>query len=68
MKISGKTLAQVEKEKAKSERSRRIDELMARLRETDFYTLPDYDKEKPDILAQRQAWRDEIRQIKNKEE
>ena len=41
----------------------RIAELKQKLRETDYVSLPDYDKDKPEILADRQAWRDEIRQL-----
>jgi len=38
-------------------------ELKRNLAETDYITLPDYDKDKPEVLADRQAWRDEIRQL-----
>jgi len=41
----------------------RIAELKQLLRDTDFVALPDYDKDKPDVLAQRQAWRSEIREL-----
>ena len=41
----------------------RIAELMAFLRDTDYITLSDYDKDKPDVLAQRKAWREEIRSL-----
>ena len=41
----------------------RIAELKEKLRDTDYITLPDYDKDKPEILTDRQAWRDEIRQL-----
>ena len=41
----------------------RIAELKRNLAETDYVTLPDYDKDKPEVLADRQAWRDEIRQL-----
>ena len=41
----------------------RIAELKQKLRETDYVSLPDYDKDKPEILADRQAWRDEIRSL-----
>lgn len=39
----------------------RIAELQNLLRETDYVALPDYDKDKPEVLAQRAAWRAEIR-------
>ncbi len=41
----------------------RISELQQKLRDTDYVGLQDYDKDKPEIIAQRQAWRDEIRQL-----
>jgi hypothetical protein len=41
----------------------RIAELKQLLRETDYVALPDYDKDKADVIAQRQAWRDEIREL-----
>jgi hypothetical protein len=41
----------------------RIAELKQLLASTDYVTLSDYDKDKPEILADRQAWRDEIRQL-----
>ena len=41
----------------------RIAELKSLLASTDYVALPDYDKDKQDILAQRQAWRDEIRTL-----
>jgi hypothetical protein len=41
----------------------RIAELQQKLRDTDYVTLSDYDKDKPEILADRKAWRDEIRQL-----
>lgn len=41
----------------------RILELKRFLAETDYVALPDYDKSKPEVLAQRQAWREEIRTL-----
>ena len=41
----------------------RISELKQKLLDTDYVALSDYDKDKPEILADRQAWRDEIRQL-----
>lgn len=41
----------------------RIAELKRLLRETDYVALSDYDKEKPDVLAQRAAWRTELRSL-----
>ena len=41
----------------------RIAELKKMLIETDYVALPDYDKDKSDVLADRQAWREEIRTL-----
>jgi hypothetical protein len=41
----------------------RIAELKKLLSETDYVALPDYDKDKADIIAQRQLWREEIRTL-----
>lgn len=41
----------------------RIAELKQLLADTDYIAMPDYDKSKPEILAQRQVWRDEIRRL-----
>lgn len=46
-----------------SETLQRIAELKDKLKGTDYVTLSDYDKDKPEILADRQAWRDEIRSL-----
>ena len=43
----------------------RIAELKQKLRDTDYVTLADYDKDKPEVLADRQKWRDEIRTLEN---
>ena len=58
MKISINT----EKQK-RDQAKERIAELKDKLKDTDYVTLSDYDKDKPEILADRQAWRDEIRQL-----
>ena len=51
-------------EKQKRDQAKeRIAELQQKLSDTDYVALPDYDKDKPEILADRQAWRDEIRQL-----
>ena len=42
-----------------------IAKLKQLLRDTDFITLPDYDQDKPDVLAQRQAWREAIRALED---
>lgn len=41
----------------------RIFELKGLLSSTDYKVLPDYDKPDENIKAQRQAWREEIRQL-----
>jgi hypothetical protein len=41
----------------------RIAELKQLLADTDYVALSDYDKSKPEVLAQRQAWREEIRML-----
>jgi hypothetical protein len=46
---------------------RKVDERIAELKQllldSDYKVLPDYDKPSEDIKAQRQAWRDEIREL-----
>ena len=51
--------AKLEKEQAKT----RLAELLKLLRDTDYIDLPSYDKEKPEIMAQRAEWRAEIRKL-----
>jgi hypothetical protein len=41
----------------------RIAELKQLLRDTDYVGLSDYDKEKTELVAQRKAWRDELRTL-----
>ena len=41
----------------------RIAEMQTLLRDTDYIALSDYDKDKPEVIAQRAAWRAEIRQL-----
>ena len=41
----------------------RIAELKQLLAASDYVALSDYDKDKPDVLAQRQAWRVELREL-----
>lgn len=43
----------------------RIAELKALLNQSDFKVLPDYDQPNVDIKLQRQAWREEIRQLED---
>ena len=58
-----KTAEQLAQEKAQADAQARVSELQQKLRDTDYVTLPDYDKDKPEILVDRQAWRDKIRQL-----
>ena len=48
---------------AKLEAAKRIAELKQKLAETDYVALVDYDQDKPEVKAQRQAWREEIRAL-----
>lgn len=48
---------------AKLNAEKRIAELKQLLRDSDFKVLPDYDKHDMEMIAIRQAWRDEIRQL-----
>ena len=50
------TVSDKQKERHKSE----ISVLISKLKETDYVAMSDYKKKKPDILKQRQEWRDEI--------
>jgi len=50
---------------AKLQADKRIAELKKLLADTDYVALADYDQDKPEIKAQRQAWRDEIRALEN---
>jgi hypothetical protein len=58
-----KTAEQKAAEAAQAAKESRIIELQQLLRDTDYVVLSDYDKAKPDVVAQRQAWRDEIRAL-----
>ena len=58
------SLIKVDAEKVEAAaKAARIAELKQLLAETDYVALADYDKDKPEVLAQRQAWRDEIREL-----
>lgn len=48
---------------AKESTQTEIDELKGKLADTDYVALPDYDKDKTDVIAQRQQWRERIRQL-----
>lgn len=63
--VNIKTKEQLEQDHAKKEAESRIAVLKKNLADTDYKVLPDYDKKDdlPQIEAQRQAWRDEIRAL-----
>lgn len=48
---------------AKNAAAQEIIELQTKLARTDYVALPDYDQSKPEVLTQRQQWRDRIRQL-----
>ena len=58
-----KTAEQLAAEKLNRERIARVTELKRKLAETDYVTLPDYDKEKPEVIEQRAEWRAEVREL-----
>jgi hypothetical protein len=58
-----KTAEQIEAEQTAQARVARIAELKKLLAETDHVAMHDYDQDKPDVIAQRQAWREEIRTL-----
>ena len=55
--VEAERLAQVAADAA------RIEELKRFLRDTDYVALSDYDKDKPEIIAERQAAREELREL-----
>jgi hypothetical protein len=58
------SLIKVDPAKAQAKaNAERIAELKALLTNSDYKVLPDYDKDSEDIKAQRQAWREEVRQL-----
>ena len=57
--------AHVENFNKKLKHKARIFELRKMLKDTDYITLSDYDKNKPELIALRQSWREEIRSINN---
>jgi hypothetical protein len=58
-----KTAEQIAAEAAEVAREARIEELKRFLRNTDYVALSDYDKDKPEIIAERQAAREELREL-----
>ena len=60
-----KTAEQIAEDKAKQEAEQRIAELKRLLADSDYKTLSDYDGSTEGVIEQRQAWRDEIRQLES---
>jgi hypothetical protein len=58
-----KTAEQIAAEAAEAATQARIAELKQFLRDTDYVALSDYDKDKPEIIAERQAAREERREL-----
>jgi hypothetical protein len=57
-------IIKVDPKKLQSQKdANRIVELKQLLRDTDYVTLSDYDKDKTETLTQRQSWREEIRKL-----
>lgn len=57
------TIPLTPEQQAEKDRVDRIQELRFMLLQTDYVALPDYDKDKPDILAKRAEWRTELRSL-----
>ena len=58
------SLIKVDPAKAQAKaNAERIAELKALLNDSDYKVLPDYDKPDENIVSQRQAWREEVRQL-----
>jgi hypothetical protein len=55
--------AQYASAQAKEAAAKEIAELKGKLLDTDYVALSDYDRSKPDVIAQRQQWRDRIREL-----
>ena len=58
-----KTPEQLQLESEKEMKLNRIQELKQLLQESDFKVLLDYDQDNTQVKADRQLWRDEIRQL-----
>ena len=56
-------LAQVATAQAKQTAQVEINELKGKLQATDYVALSDYDQDKTDVKAQRQVWRERIREL-----
>jgi hypothetical protein len=61
------SLIKIDPAKVQAQRNTaRIAELKQLLADTDYIVLPDYDKDKTEVLAQRKEWREEIRSLGSK--
>jgi hypothetical protein len=58
-----KTAQNIQAEKDQAAKESRIAELKRLLAETDYKVMPDYDKPSTKVASDRQAWRDEIREL-----
>ena len=58
-----KTADDIQAEKDQAAKEARIAELKKLLTDSDFKVLPDYDQTDEKIVSDRQAWREEIRQL-----
>ena len=61
-----KTPEQIKAEEQAAADAARVAELKKLLTDSDFKVLPDYDQPSDEIKAQRQVWRNEIRQLEEK--
>ena len=59
------TAEEKELEEQKRQKRNRHFEILENLRNSDYVALSDYDKDKPEIIAQRAEWRAEIREIED---
>jgi hypothetical protein len=60
-----KTADQLAQEAEAQAKQNRIAELKKLLADTDYKAMVDYDKPNEQVLADRQSWRDEIRQLES---
>ena len=60
-----KTADDIQAEKDQAAKEARIAELKKLLTDSDFKVLPDYDQPDEKIVSERQAWREEIRQLES---
>jgi hypothetical protein len=56
-------IAQYASAQAKEAAAKEIAELKGKLLDTDYVALSDYDRSKPEVIAERQQWRDRIREL-----